>query len=127
MDITTVKSAIMLNGYSNAELNELAEAIRYARNQLGQEIKRSIRVGDNVNFVDNRSGTNYTGAVTKIAMEDGRTCEVYGDTDRGFEIGHNGRRLKNRFKTLEQATLAIEIYQRRCAGQAQNRDYLDEA
>jgi hypothetical protein len=66
-------------------------------------------------------------AVTKIAMEDGRTCEVYGDTDRGFEIGHNGRRLKNRFKTLEQATLAIEIYQRRCAGQAQNRDYLDEA
>jgi hypothetical protein len=69
MDITTVKSAIMLNGYSNAELNELAEAIKYARNQLGQEIKRSIRVGDNVNIVDNRSGTNYTGAVTKIAIK----------------------------------------------------------
>jgi hypothetical protein len=69
MDITTLKSAIMLNGYSNAELNELAEAIKYARNQLGREIKRSIRVGDNVNFVDNRSGTNYTGAVTKIAIK----------------------------------------------------------
>jgi len=69
MNITTLKSAIMMNGYSNAELNELAEAIRYARNQLGREVKRSIRVGDNVNFVDNRSGTNHTGAVTKIAIK----------------------------------------------------------
>ena len=66
-------------------------------------------------------------AVTKITMEDGRTCEVYGDTDRGFEIGHRGRRLTNRFKTLEQATLAIEIYQQRCNSSVQDRDYLDEA
>jgi hypothetical protein len=66
-------------------------------------------------------------AVTKIAMEDGRTCEVYGDEDRGYEIGHAGRRLNTRFKTLEQATMAIEMYRRRCASEAQGRDYLDEA
>ena len=69
MDITTLKSAIMLNGYSNNELNQLGEAIRYARSQLTQQVKRSICIGDNVNFVDNRSGTNYTGAVTKIAIK----------------------------------------------------------
>jgi hypothetical protein len=69
MDITTLKSAIMLNGYSNNELNQLGEAIRYARSQLTQKVKRSICIGDNVNFVDNRSGTNYTGAVTKIAIK----------------------------------------------------------
>ena len=66
-------------------------------------------------------------AVTTIAMEDGRTCEVYGDADRGYEIGHSGRKLKTRFKTLEQATLAVEMYRRRCAEAAQDRDYLDEA
>lgn len=66
-------------------------------------------------------------AVTVIAMEDGRTCEVYGDADRGYEIGHSGRRLNTRFKTLEQATMAVEMYKRRCAGLAQDRDYLDEA
>jgi hypothetical protein len=66
-------------------------------------------------------------AVTTIAMEDGKTCEVYGDADRGYEIGHSGRRLKTRFKTLEQATMAVEMYKRRCAGLAQDRDYLDEA
>jgi hypothetical protein len=69
MDINVVKSAIMLNGYSNAELNELGEAIKYARNQLGRAVKRSIRVGDNVNFVDNKNGTNYTGAVIKINIK----------------------------------------------------------
>jgi hypothetical protein len=69
MDITVLKSAIMLNGYSNQELNELGEAIRYARSRLSQEVKRSIRVGDNVNFSDNKKGTNYTGSVIKINIK----------------------------------------------------------
>lgn len=69
MDISVLKSAIMLNGYSNVELNELGEAVKYARNQLGHSVKRSIRVGDNVNFVDNKHGINYTGAVIKINIK----------------------------------------------------------
>jgi methyl coenzyme M reductase gamma subunit len=69
MDINVLKSAIMLNGYSNSELNELGEAIKYARNQLGREVKRSIRVGDNVNFSDIKRGTNYTGSVIKINIK----------------------------------------------------------
>jgi hypothetical protein len=69
MDINQIKSAIMLNGYSNAELNELGETIRYARAQLGQAVKRSIRVGDNVNFSDIKRGTNYTGSVIKINIK----------------------------------------------------------
>ena len=69
MDITVLKSAIMLNGYTNAELNEISDAVKYARAQLGREVKRSIRVGDNVNFVDNKNGTNYTGAVVKINIK----------------------------------------------------------
>lgn len=66
-------------------------------------------------------------AVTTIALEDGRTCEVYGDTDSGYKIGHGERRLASRFKTLEQAMMAVEMYKRRGAVAAQNTDYLDEA
>lgn len=69
MDITILKSAIMLNGYSNAELNELGEAIKYARAQLGQEVKRSIRVGDRVEFVDSRIGYRHQGSVVKINIK----------------------------------------------------------
>jgi hypothetical protein len=69
MDINVLKTQIMLNGYSNAELNELGEAIKYARTQLGREVKRSIRVGDSVEFVDSRVGYRHSGSVVKINIK----------------------------------------------------------
>jgi hypothetical protein len=69
MDINVLKSAIMLNGYSNSELNELGEAIKYARSQLSQEVKRSIRVGDSVQFLDSRIGYTHQGSVIKINIK----------------------------------------------------------
>ena len=66
-------------------------------------------------------------AVTVVAMEDGKSCEVYGDKDRGFEVGHNGRRMKTKFNTLDEATMAIEMYKKRCATESTNPDYIDEA
>ena len=69
MDINVLKSAIMLNGYSNAELNELGEAIKYARTQLSREVKRLIRVGDQVKFVDSRVGYVHSGSVVKINIK----------------------------------------------------------
>ena len=35
--------------------------------------------------------------------------------------------MKSKFKTLEQAAMAVEMYKTRRARQAQNSDYLDEA
>ena len=69
MDINVLKTQIMLNGYSNAELNELGEAIKYARTQLGREVKRSIRVGDQVEFTDARIGYRHQGSVVKINIK----------------------------------------------------------
>jgi hypothetical protein len=69
MDINQIKTAIMLNGYSNNDLNALGEAIKYARAQLGRQVKRSISIGDNVNFTSTKTGVNYTGTVTKIAIK----------------------------------------------------------
>ena len=69
MDINVLKTQIMLNGYSNAELNELGEAIKYARNQLGRAVKSSIRVGDRVEFTDSRVGYTHQGSVLKINIK----------------------------------------------------------
>ena len=69
MDINVLKTQIMLNGYSNDELNELGEAIKYARNQLGREVKRSMRVGDRVEFTDSRIGHVHRGSVIKINIK----------------------------------------------------------
>jgi hypothetical protein len=69
MDIKSIKSAIMFNGYSNEELNSLAQAVQYARSQLGQQVKRQLCVGAQVSFTDNRAGNTYQGVVKKINLK----------------------------------------------------------
>jgi hypothetical protein len=121
----------------NSYLDTLRDTARPDR-KLVQKAKQGIGMSMDEDPTESEPAAAYTpepvvnpvmpeSAVTKIAMEDGRTCEVYGDENRGYEIGHAGRRLNTRFTTLEQATMAIEMYRRRCASEAQGRDYLDEA
>ncbi len=65
--------------------------------------------------------------VKTIALEDGRACEIHGDESRGFEIRHAGRSLKSRFKNLDQAQMALEMYQARQRKQDLSADYVEEA
>jgi hypothetical protein len=65
--------------------------------------------------------------VKTIALEDGRVCEIHGDDHSGFEIRHGNRRLPSRFKNLDHATLAMEMYQARCKKTDQSADYIEEA
>jgi len=65
--------------------------------------------------------------VKTVALEDGRACEIHGDESRGFEIRHGGRSLKSRFKNLDQAQMALEMYQARQRRQDESADYIEEA
>ena len=69
MDVLTIRRHIVSDGYSNEDLNLLSEAIRAARSQLVNEVKRSLSIGDNVNFTSSRTGRNVTGVVEKIAVK----------------------------------------------------------
>jgi hypothetical protein len=65
--------------------------------------------------------------VKTIALEDGRACEIHGDERRGFEIRHAGRAMKSRFKNLDQAQMALEMYMARQRQQDESADYIEEA
>ena len=65
--------------------------------------------------------------VKTVALEDGRACEIHGDEGRGFEIRHGGRSLKSRFKNLDQAQMALEMYQARQRQRNESADYIEEA
>ena len=65
--------------------------------------------------------------VKTIALEDGRACEIHGDERNGFEIRHAGRAMKSRFKNLDQAQMALEMYQARQRRQDLSADYVEEA
>jgi hypothetical protein len=65
--------------------------------------------------------------VKTIALEDGRSCEIHGDERNGFEIRHGGRAMKSRFKNLDQAQMALEMYMARKRQQDESADYIEEA
>ena len=69
MDVKQINSAIMFGNWSNTELSSMIDAIKWNRNQLMKQVKRSIALGDNVNFTSTKLNQNKTGVVTKIAQK----------------------------------------------------------
>jgi hypothetical protein len=67
--IQDINSAIISGTWTNTELSSMIDAVKFARAQLGQSTKRSLRIGDNVNFTASKSGMNVTGVVMKIAIK----------------------------------------------------------
>jgi hypothetical protein len=64
-----------------------------------------------------------------IQLEDGSCLECYGNDDSGFEIRLGGRVLSSRFRTLDEAEMAVEMFRAHRKGLPQdlNDDYLEEA
>ena len=69
MDIKQINSAIMFGTWTDIELRSMIDAVKWNRAQLVQQTKRSLRIGDNVNFTSSKTGMNTTGVVTKIAIK----------------------------------------------------------
>lgn len=68
-EIQKINSAIMFGTWSNTELSSIIDAVKFARASLQKQVKRSLSIGDNVNFTSSKTGMNVTGVVTKIAIK----------------------------------------------------------
>ena len=75
-EISAINGAILAGNFTNEQLNSIGDAIRFARAQLGQQNKYTLRVGTKVKFTNSRSGIVMTGDVQKI--------------NRKFVIGNTG-------------------------------------
>ena len=69
LTIQQVNSAIMLQSWTNTELSSMIDAVKWNRSNLANQIKRSIQVGDNVEFTSSKTGRLTRGHVTKIAIK----------------------------------------------------------
>jgi hypothetical protein len=69
LTIQEVNRAIMLQEWTNTELSSMIDAVKWNREQLSKRIKRSIGVGDTVNFTSSKTGRNVTGTVMKVAIK----------------------------------------------------------
>ena len=64
--------------------------------------------------------------VKTVANEQG-LWEMHGDEHSGFEIRHGNRKLPTRFKNLDEAELALEMFNSRRKKRDEAADYIDEA
>ena len=69
LTIQDVNRAIMLQTWTNTELSSMIDAVKWSREQLSKRIKRSIGVGDNVEFTSSKTGRLTRGFVTKVAIK----------------------------------------------------------
>jgi exosome complex RNA-binding protein Csl4 len=69
MSIQTVNAEILAGNFTNEQLGSIIDAVKFARARLSEKNKRSITLGSNVNFTSTKTGQNYTGVVTKIAIK----------------------------------------------------------
>ena len=67
--IQEVNSAIMLQTWTNTELSSMIDAVKWNRAQLQKQVKRSLSIGDNVNFTSSKTHQNVTGVVVKIDIK----------------------------------------------------------
>lgn len=69
MDIKQVNSAIMFGSWSDLELRSMIDAIKFARASLQKQVKRSLMLGDTVEFTNSKTGRVMQGTVNKIAIK----------------------------------------------------------
>ncbi len=69
LTIQQVNSAIMLQIWTNEQLTSMIDAVKWNRANLAKVTKRSLTIGDNVNWTSGKTGVNVTGVVVKIAIK----------------------------------------------------------
>lgn len=73
-------------------------------------------------------GTNLPeGKPCKTVTNECGIWEMHGDDHSGFEIRHGNRKLPTRFKNLEEAEIALEMFMNRRKQADDAQDYIDEA
>jgi hypothetical protein len=65
--------------------------------------------------------------VKSMVLENGAMFEIHGNEHTGFEIRHGNRTMKSRFKNIDEATMAIEMFRAKQRKQDQSADYIEEA
>ncbi len=120
----------MAFNHSDLDLNEEIDtdpaAMQGPSDPLDTETAHSIELG----VADKLSAPQAPAATFEMA--DGVALECWGDDNSGYEIRHGEKRLPSRFKSLDDAGMAVKLYQARKKQQQQqpeqdlSQDYIEE-
>lgn len=66
MTLQEINRAIIAGTFSNEDLNSIGDAIKFARTQIAQKNKFTLRTGSQVKFTSSKSGQIVLGTVEKV-------------------------------------------------------------
>ena len=69
MNISQINSTFIAVAFTNDELTSIVDAVKFARARLTEKNKRSLCVGEAVEFTNSRTGMTVQGKVRKIAIK----------------------------------------------------------
>lgn len=69
MTINDINQAIIAGNFSNDQLNGISMSIKYAREQLTKQNRRSLTIGTQVRFTNSRTGRYEIGTVKEIKVK----------------------------------------------------------
>jgi hypothetical protein len=115
--------------HSDLDLNEEIDtdpaAMQGPSDPGDTEVAHSIELGvaDRLNAPQAPQAPSAT-----FEMADGKSLGCYGDDDQGYELRHGERALPSRFRSLDDAGMAVKLYQARRQAQQRdsNTDYIEE-
>jgi hypothetical protein len=64
--------------------------------------------------------------VKSVMLENGAVFEIHGNEHTGFEIRHGNRSMKSRFKNIDEAASAIEMFRAKQKKNDESQDYVEE-
>jgi hypothetical protein len=69
MNIQAINSAIISGSWSNADLESMIDAVKFARSRLATTMKFQVRAGTKVKFHSTKRNMTVEGTVTKMAQK----------------------------------------------------------
>ena len=120
-----------------ANIQGMAKSVVNPANMPDVNLK-PIKYADGVAPSDRKTAADYppatvggkpaTAPAATFEMADGLALECWGDDNQGYEIRHGEKTLPSRFKNLDDAGIAVKLYQarRRAQQRNSNADYIEE-
>jgi hypothetical protein len=69
MNANNIVSELMSGSLNNDELEQIAQALKYARSQVGNQIKRQLRPGVSVKFYHPKQNFYIAGTVNRVKQK----------------------------------------------------------
>lgn len=101
-------------------ISDLKDSLSDYLKDLSKDIKKGTT--DLKSKDSNRGGSDELGPVVKtMTTKDGEKIKIHGSEDDGFRISIKAKPMKSKFKSIDEAVMAFELYQKK------STDYISES